>query len=189
MWGRLPFRKNYFLPRSYRRSAFFPFRFAQARNRSRSGSTAAEMALLAPMFFLLMIGIVELSLILATQQLLDNATFNASRLAKTGYVANGETQLQTVTQILDNELSSFGSLIDASQITLTTVAYNDFANIGTGGTSGMGTEEQIVVYTVTYPWKLFTPMMGGIIGTWDAASNAWVVNLTSRIVARNEPYG
>jgi Flp pilus assembly protein TadG len=99
---------------------YIPFRL---RRYARKGSTAVEMALLAPIFFLLLIGITEMSLILAAQQLLENAAFNASRLAKTGYTANGSTQAQTVTQLLDNELSGLGALIDTSKITTTETAY------------------------------------------------------------------
>ena len=159
------------------------------RSSSLRGSAAVEMALITPIFFYLMIGIVEFALMLATQQLLDNATFNASRLAKTGYVATGSTQQQTVLQILDTELASFGTLVDVNRVVLTSVAYNDFASIGTGGTSGLGTEDQIVVYTVTYPWEFFTPMIGSAFGQWNTTLNAWVANLSSQIVVRNEPYG
>jgi Flp pilus assembly protein TadG len=159
------------------------------RTRAQSGVTAVEVALIAPAFFLLLIGTIEFALMMATQQLLDNATFNASRVGSTGYAASGQTQTQTVTQILNNELASFGSLINVNQVTLTSTSYNDFASIGTGGTSGMGTPDQIVVYTVSYPWTFFTPMMGQILGSWNNTLHAWVLNLTSQIVVRNEPYG
>lgn len=152
------------------------------------GSTAVEMAMLAPAFFLLMIGLTEFSLVLTAQQLLENAAFNASRLAKTGYVASGSNQAATILQIVTNELSSFGTLIDTSKLVTSSTSYNSFSGIGTGGTAGYGTAQQIDVYTITYPWKLFTPMMGQIIGTWDSGTASWVVNLTSRIVVRNEPY-
>lgn len=148
------------------------------------------MALLSPVFFLMLIGISELCLVLTTQQLMENAAFNAARLAKTGYTAANQTQAQTVTQVVLNELQSFGTLIDTSKVTTTAVAYNDFAlsGAGTGGTNGYGTPDQIVVYTINYPWKLFTPMMGPIIGTWDSTTSSWVVNLTAQMVVRNEPY-
>jgi Flp pilus assembly protein TadG len=170
------------------RFSYFRFKNLLCRKRTQ-GTTAVEMALIAPVFFLFMIGMVEMCLIEAGQQLLENAAFNTSRLAKTGYTANGKTQSQTVNQILTNELQSFGTLFDTSQVTLTAVAYNSFtaASGGNGGTNGMGTPEQIVVYTVTYPWPLFTPMMGAIIGHRDN-SGKWVVNLTSQIAVRNEPY-
>ena len=172
-------------------SSFFKSRrrIIRAKARREKGATAVEMALIAPAFFLLLIGITEFSLMLAAQQLLDNATYNATRAAKTGYTAGGMTQLQTVTQILDNELASYGSMIDITKVTLTSTAYDDFATIGTGGTAGMGNPDQIVVYTVTYPWKFFTPMMGSFLGTWNAGVNAFVATLTSRIVVRNEPFG
>jgi Flp pilus assembly protein TadG len=184
--GRLSlFRKGRFAPRNHLR--LFPARSALAHNRSRSGSTAVEMAMIAPVFFFLLMGMVEITMMLTTQQLLENASYNTSRLAKTGYASSGQTQAQTVVQVLNTELQSFGTLIDTSKVTMTEMDYNSFSAIGSGGTSGLGTPEQIVVYTVTYPWKFFTPMIGEILGVLDANGN-WVVNLTSRIVVRNEPY-
>lgn len=156
-----------------------------ASRRKRQGSTAVEMALIAPVFFLLLMGVMEISLILTTQQLLENATYNTSRLAKTGYTGAGQTQAQTVNQILDQELESFGTLINMANVSMTSTSYNSFTSAGTGvgGTGGMGTASQIVVYTVSYPWTLFTPMLSAIIGTNG------IVTLTSQIVVRNEPYG
>jgi Flp pilus assembly protein TadG len=167
-------------------------RFTSAsRQRQRRAATAVEMALLTPVFFMMLIGITEICLVLTAQQLLESAAFTASRLAKTGYVAGGSTQTQTVSQVVMNELSSFGSMFDTSKIVTTATAYSDFGAVGQNGqgVSGYGAAQQIVVYTITYPWTLFTPMLGNIIGTWNTGTNSWVVNLSSRIVVRNEPYG
>jgi len=156
----------------------------RSQERMRRGSTAVEMALLAPAFFLLLMGVTETGLMFGAQQLLENATFNTSRLAKTGYVANGQTQGQTVSQILTTELQSYGSLINTANVTMTEADYNSFTNAAAGGgASGYGAQQQIVVYTVTYPWKLFTPILSNLIGTNG------IVGLTSTIVVRNEPYG
>lgn len=156
-----------------------------AARRARKGATAVEMALIAPVFFLLMMGITEIALILTAQQLLENAAYNTTRLASTGYTASGKTQAQTVQQVLDNELQSYGTFINVGNVTMTSTAYNSFtaAGSGTGGASGLGAEDQIVVYTVSYPWTLFTPMLNAIIGTGG------VVTITSQIVVHNEPYG
>ncbi|MDX2028828.1 MAG: TadE/TadG family type IV pilus assembly protein [Alphaproteobacteria bacterium] len=158
--------------------------FRSLRRRKQKGATAVEMALIAPAFFLLMIGTIEGALMLTAQQLMEHATFNTSRLAKTGFVASGQTQAQTVNQVLMQELQSFGTMIDTTQVTMTSTAYTTFNMIGAPGqgSSTMGTPEQIVVYTVSYPWRLFTPMLGAIMGTNG------IVTLTSRIVVRNEPY-
>ena len=155
--------------------------------RKRRGSTAVEMALITPIFFLLLVGTTEIALVETAQQLLEHATYNASRLAKTGYAPTGQTASEAVSQTLTKELQSFGSFIDTSKVTMSSTAYTNFSGIGGAGTSGLGTAQQIVVYTVTYPWTLFTPMMGHIIGNQDSHGN-WIVNLTSRIVVRNEPY-
>lgn len=154
----------------------------KTKKETRRGATAVEMALIAPVFFMLLVGITEMTLIETAQQLLENAAYNTSRLAKTGFISTGQTQAQTVSQIMNKELQSFGTFIDTSQVALTSTAYNTFASIGTGGTSGLGSAKQIVVYTISYPWKLFTPMIGSIIGTNGA------VTLTARIVVRDEPY-
>lgn len=153
------------------------------------GSVAVEMALLMPVFLLLFMGSIETCLMLGAQTLMESAAYNTSRLGKTGYSASGQTQAQTVNQTMVTELQSYG-LIDTTRLTTTETSYNSFASIGAGGTAGYGTEEQIVVYTITYPWKLVTPINGllqilnlGSIGT-DG-----VINLTASIVVRNEPYG
>ncbi len=152
------------------------------------GATAVEMALIAPVFFMLLVGVCEMTMMMTAQQLLESASYNTSRLAKTGYVETGKSQMETVSQVMNKELESFGSFIDMTQVTMTAKAYETFASIGSGeGSEGLGTPEQIVVYTVTYPWKFLTPMIGNLVGSMDANGN-WVVNLQSRIVVRNEPY-
>lgn len=154
----------------------------KTKGTKRKGATAVEMALITPVFFMLLIGITEMTLIETAQQLLENAAFNTSRLAKTGFVNSGQTQSQTVSQIMTQELQSFGTFIDTTKVTMTSTAYGSFTGIGGTGTAGYGTAQQIVVYVVSYPWTLFTPMIGSIIGT-DGK-----ITLTSRIVVRNEPY-
>ena len=167
-----------------RRLPFSGFRRPAPSARKTRGTTAVEMALVAPVFFLMLIGLTEISMVMLVQHLMENAAYNATRLAKTGYAANGKTQLQTVTGVLDSELSSLKGVIDPNKITMTSTAYSDFNNIGQAGqgASGMGGCGQIVVYTISYPWKIFTPMMSAIIGTNGT------LTISSNIVVRNEPY-
>src|SRR5271163_1006586 len=112
--------------------SLFRFRQRISRARGQKGATAVEMALIAPVFFLFLIGTVEMCLIEAGQQLLENATYNTSRLASTGYTANGQNQQQTVNQTFINELQAFGGFIDTTQITMTATAYNSFSSAGSG---------------------------------------------------------
>ena len=157
--------------------------------RGKRGATAVEMALIAPTFFLLLIGITESCLMLTAQQIMENAAFNASRLAKTGYVTAGSTQLATVSTVMNNELKGYGTFFDLTKVTFTYTTYNSCGSIpGSPGTVGMGTASQLVVYTISYPWTMFTPMLGALIGTFDNTSGHYIFNLSTRIVVRNEPY-
>lgn len=170
---------------AYQRLSLFASGMRALHNRLRRGAAAIEFALVAPAFFLIFIGVVEMSLAMLAQHLLENATFNASRLAKTGYIATGRTQIQTVMDVLDTELGSLAPLIDVAKISFTSTAFGQLDRIGLPGqgADGLGAADQIVVYTISYPWKIFTPMISNIIG--DANG---IITLTSHIVVRNEPY-
>jgi Flp pilus assembly protein TadG len=174
-----------------------------------SGVTAVEFALIAPVLMLLIMGTVEVGLMTAAQRMLDNATFAGSRTGKTGYIATGKTQAQTIQAGIQKAVPA---ILDPSKITLTSIAYPDYSYMkpepfvdknkngkwdvgetytdsnnngkyddGTG-TNGSGSCGQIVMYTATYSWKLFTPLLSRVIGT---AGN---VPLKSSITVKNEPY-
>ncbi len=50
------------------------------------------------------------------------------------------------------------------------------------GATGAGDSDDVVVYTVSYPWRLFTPLIGSFFG------NDGIVTLTARSVVKNEPF-
>ena len=154
------------------------------KKKNQRGVTAVEMALIAPAFFTLLIGVTELGLLLTAQQILEHAAFSTSRLAKTGYTASGQTQIATVTAILANELESYGNFINMDDVVMTSKTYNSFTAVAGGnGTSGLGLQQQVVVYTVTMPWKVFTPLMADLVHATFGK-----IQLKTRIVVRNEPY-
>lgn len=155
------------------------------QDRLRRGVTAVEFALLAPIFFLFLLGVVELSLMLLTQHLMENTVFNASRLAKTGYVAEGQTQLDTVIQEVTNELGSLSPLIDVSKAHFTYDSYGDLTllNQPDQAVPSLGSAQEVVVFTLSYPWTIFTPVIGNLMGDVNRT-----ITLTSQIVVRNEPY-
>ena len=153
--------------------------------KKRRGIAAIEFAMIAPVFILFLIGIIEMSLIMLCEHLLESAAYNASRTAKTGFIASGKTQLQTVMDVLNSKLVGLAPLLDVAKVQVTSTVYSDLSNVGqpAQATEGLGTASQIVVYTISYPWKIFTPIISNIIG--DSHS---LITLTSRIVVRNEPY-
>ena len=72
-----------------------PGRYLQ-RRRGERGATALEFAMIAPFYFLLLIGIIETSMVMFAQHVLENASATASRTGKTGYVSPTKTQQQTI---------------------------------------------------------------------------------------------
>lgn len=160
-------------------------RFYARHRKSLRGVTALEFALVAPVFMLFLMGATEMSLMLLTQHLMEHATFNTSRLAKTGYTETNQSQEETLRAKLETELQSLGGLVDVSYVTMQATSYANLSQIGQPeqGTEGFGTAQQVVVYTVSYPWRLFTPLLADVL---DASNSQ--ITLTSRIVVRNEPY-
>ena len=51
------------------------------------------------------------------------------------------------------------------------------------GTAGMGGAEDIVLYTVTYPWKIMTPFLSKVIG-----NSQGLRPITSSVIVKNEPW-
>ena len=162
------------------------------------GATAVEFGFIAPVLFLLVMGIVEAGLIMSAQNTLESATYLASRTGRTGFADTGKTQEETIMDTLKERASLFLNTdyvsIDALSVSTRTYAGFDdinepepfvdanangvrddgenFTDInGNGvwdedrGGSGYGSAGEIVIYTVTYPWPLFTPLVSQFIGT------------------------
>jgi len=51
------------------------------------------------------------------------------------------------------------------------------------GATGVGGASDVVLYTISYDWKIFTPLMAAFIG------NNGVVKLSASVAVRNEPFG
>ncbi len=155
------------------------------KHKNQRGVAAIEFALILPLLILFLLGTTEISLVMLVQHLLENATYTASRLGKTGYVVDGKTQMETVMDALLTRLQGLGPLLDVSKLSMTSDAYGSLSDIGQPDQAieGLGEPEQVVVYTVTYPWKMFTPVIGQLMGDENN-----IIRLSSRIVVRNEPY-
>ena len=173
------------------------------------GATAIEFAIIAPVLLLIMFGIIEFSMAMFTQSIMEGATTLTSRLGKTGYSDQGVSREDTIRNALQ---ARAGIFLDPTKITITSKFYGQFDQIGdaepyidknhnnrydTGetytdvngnghwdadmGEQGYGDANDIVVYTVTYPWKIMTPIMKPFF------TNG-ILNLRSVAVVKNEPY-
>lgn len=177
--------------------------------RDDSGTTAIEFAFIALGLIYFMVGIIEFAMAMTVGNSLEAATNLSSRLGKTGYV-DEEAQLSQEQTILGEVERRVGPMIDMTKLELSYEVYNDFDSLtnpdliedkngdgdtddpgewtdvdGDGfkdGSEGVGSSGNIVVYKILYPWQVFTPLIGNIIG------NGGIIDLVAYSVVKNEPY-
>jgi Flp pilus assembly protein TadG len=174
------------------------------------GQAAVEFALVLPALLTVLLGILELSMMFLALNMLENATSNAARTGKTGFVVAGDTRDGTVLSAVSQGVAGF---LDPGKLQITTKSYLSTTNIGVAepfqdqngnghydageaftdvngngvwdadqGKPGLGAAGDVVVYEITYPWPLLTSFMVPFLGT------AGVVTLKTHLVVRNEPY-
>jgi Flp pilus assembly pilin Flp len=174
--------------------------------RNQHGTTAIEFAFVAGPVIYLMVGVLEFAVAMTVANSLEAATNLSSRLGKTGYVADQLDQKQTIHDEIERRV---GPLIDMDKLEIRTTAFKDFEDLdvqdpwndannddtpqpgewtdtnGNGfcdGCSGLGSGENVAIYTITYPWKIMTPLIGAIVGDHG------IIQLTAYSVVKNEPY-
>ncbi|WP_245615518.1 TadE/TadG family type IV pilus assembly protein [Afifella pfennigii] len=178
--------------------------------RDESGATALEMAVVGPAFIMMMMGAVEMGMLYAAESVLEHSTYVATRLGRTGFVEDESTRDETVKDMLRQKASvlldpaklnisskayqNFDDIgdpepfVDANGNGVRDDGENYTDINGNGqwdadkGVAGYGASREIVVYTVTYPWTFFTPVIGSIF-----AENG-TITLSARAIVQNEPF-
>ncbi len=193
------------------RTNLSPLATLKRLRRNREGSALIEFALSAPLIVMAIIGIVEFSMILFVNSLLEGGLREASRFGLTGFEPGGLTRQERILQIVEEHTHG---LVDDSAAHLDTLVYPSFDSIGEPepytdengngqhdegepymdvngnnqwdpdmGATGLGGPEDIVLYTLTYDWPLMTGLLGDFIG------ENGTFPLRASVVVRNEPYG
>lgn len=176
--------------------------------RDTEGATAVEFVFVAIPVIYLMVGILEFSAAMTVSNSLEAATNLSSRLGKTGFVdtSSGLDQSETIRAEIERRV---GPLIDMNKLVIDAKAYADFGSVGTSepwndinddgvpqtgeftdtngnnfcdGCTGFGGADNVVIYTITYPWTIMTPLMNRLLG------EDGIFNLTAYSVVKNEPY-
>lgn len=177
--------------------------------RARDGAAATEFALVAPILALTMVGVVEVGAAMFVGALMEGAVREGSRYGITGQ--GGAGRLQAIRDIIED--TTIG-MVDISVADITTKTYNRFEDIGSAepytddnpangvwdvgeayadvngngewdddqGKEGVGDPGEIVLYEITYDAPLLTGMITSHFGYGG------IINLTSTIAVRNEPY-
>lgn len=166
-------------------------RFARAKE----GATVVEFALVAIPFFLLMVGLAEVSMIGFAQTSLDFAVSDTARTIRTGRVQTDGVSEGEVKQALCDELTEL-MVLSCDNLYLDIKDYPSFVDIdtvnpvedGNFSPTGFGYEpgapSAIVVVRAYYNWEIITPFFKSLFANVSSGDRL----LVSTMMFRNEPY-
>jgi Flp pilus assembly protein TadG len=168
---------------------------ARLKRKARSGSAAIEFAMIAPIFFIFMLGTIEVGVMYLGQFALQNATSDAARLIRTGQVSlNNMTAAQFRTSIC-NGISPVLPCNTNLQIDVQSYTNFSTANYGSplkaDGTLNPALNNfspggvcSIVLVRAFYVWSVDTPLLSTFMV--NMAGNKHLMTATAAF--RNEPY-
>lgn len=146
--------------------------------RGQRGATIVEFAIIAPLFLLLVIGIVEISMVFFANLTMQHAVREGARYAVTGQSnldpsSSSQQRYLAVIQMIKN--SSMGMYDQVSPVISVT------NSSGTTGASMFGNPGDIVVISLDCNWTLVTPMIGAFFPNGKA-------HFTVAATMRNESF-
>ena len=165
------------------------------RARSRAGSAAIEFAVIAPIFFVLLMGTIEVGVMYFAQFTLQNAVTDAARLIRTGQVS---TANMTQTQFRNSICAEISPLLSCSaNLQIDVETYSNFSTASfpsplTGSNTldptlnnyAPGAVCSVVVVRAFYIWQVATPLLTPFLT--NMANNSHLLSATAAF--RNEPY-
>ncbi len=185
-------------------------RLAARWRREREGAAMVEYALIGPLLIMTLIGIVEVSMVMFLNIMVESSVRDAARYGLTGLEMEGQSREEYIISIVEQR--TLGLLtIDSSNVDVS--VYDSFAEIaddepytdvntngeyddgepyvdtngngswdGDPGTPGAGDANEIVMYRVNAEWALFTPFMASLLG------QEGLFTISASVAVRNEPW-
>jgi len=187
------------------------------RARSERGNAAIEFAFVAPVFFALMLSILQIGVLTFGQFALQNSVTEAARLIRTGQAASIDPK-NTASCVGSSTLTDYGTtqkwfdgqvccnvtpLLDCSKLQIVVKKTNNFASgVGAYVDSGDPTNPDpsnydpgdvcdVVLVRATYPWTVWFPGLASLLNqNWSIADggSGSVHTLVGTAAFRNEPY-
>jgi Flp pilus assembly protein TadG len=174
------------------------FSWVRRFGKARSGSAAVEFALVAMPFFLLTVGLAEVSMMGFAQTSMDLAVSEAARQIRTGQAQMGGMSQADIRDEICDEINSFvilqcdgnlyldvdrfSSFVDADNAQADPIQNGQFQATGFGYTPGIASD--IVVVRAYYRWRVLTPMFAPVFQNVSSGERI----LVSTMMFRNEPY-
>jgi Flp pilus assembly protein TadG len=165
------------------------------RAATRKGSAAIEFALLAPILFVLIMGIIEIGIMFLAQFVLQNAVDEAARLIRTGQAAGANMSETQFRQYVCDRVSSLMACDANLQIDVETpsaLSVSAYASAlkpdGTLDSNldnyAIGDVCSVVLVRAFYTWNVATPLLTPFMV--NMAGNKHL--LSAAAAFRNEPY-
>lgn len=176
----------------------------------RRGANAVEFALIAPVLFALLLGLLEFALFMTARLTLESAVAEAARFGVTGSSLGASTREEAIRSVLERRA---GSLLEPARVRMDTKVYPDFSSIGQPepwvdanangvydpgerytdvngngrwdtdmGRDGLGGANAVVLYRARYDWRFLTPLVRALFPP-DGT-----VELVATMAVRNEPF-
>lgn len=167
------------------------------RARGKSGSAAVEFAMIAPVLFLFLCGILEVGAIFFAQSALQNAADDTARQVRTGQLQGNVTaaQLRTlicgeVSGLISNANCTANLQVDMRvSNSFTGANYPSVTNAnGSLNNGAMAVQSsdtcQVVLFRAFYPWTIMTPLMTPFLQ--NMPNGQYLLAVAEAF--RNEPY-
>lgn len=165
------------------------------RANARAGSAAIEFAFVAPVFFLFLMGTMEVGVMFLGDYSLQNATSDAARQIRTGQVQLGNVTQAQFRQLVCNEITPFLQCGANLQIDVQTYPSFAAANYATPLQANQtldpnlahwapGTECSIVLVRTFYTWPVATPVLTAFMVNMAGGDHL----MYATAAFRNEPY-
>ncbi|OUR79844.1 hypothetical protein A9Q83_02520 [Alphaproteobacteria bacterium 46_93_T64] len=176
--------------------------------RNQDGTTAVELALISPVLALILFGIIELSVAMFVNTVVEGGLRDASRVGLTGLEVGVGSREQTIADIVNG--ASLG-MVNLTPTDISSKIYPSFGDIGMPepysdengdgsftdgepfddingngdwdddmGAAGLGGPGEIVLYTITYNWNFLSGQIIPIL--------SGVIPMSASMVVRNEPF-
>lgn len=175
------------LPEFFRRCSLWP--------RRKDGAVAVEFALVALPFFMMVMGLIEVSLMYASAVVLEGGTVQAARAIRTGAVQQSADPEETFKALL---CAHTASLIPCESLIYEVIhppgdtfgdlegippTYDEDGNLESNGFNAGGISDVVVIRT-SYRYNFITPMMAPLL----SSASDHGITLLSTVTLRSEPY-
>lgn len=167
------------------------------RWRANGGSAAIEFAMIAPVLFLFLFGIIETGVIYFGTAMLQNATDDTARQIRTGEMSGSLTSAKIVTQVCSEVKGLIGASDCANNMQVDLRSYSNFGGSSYPSvTKADGTLDpnslqvqatadcSVVLLRTFYPWKIMTPLLATLLENTATGEHI----LSASAAFRTEPY-